>query len=413
MLAEIVSVGDELLTGMVVNNNAAFIGEKLTQLGYEVRWISVVGDNEADLIEALERAYDRAFVVVTTGGLGPTHDDITKNVVAKFFDSEIVFRSDIFERIETFFRNRGLNMAPINRIQAEVPDKAEIIENKIGTAPGFIFSREDRSFFILPGVPSEMKKMMERTVIPRLRNQENGPVFRSKVLRTTGITESELYQKIQDFLKQFPEVKLAFLPNPSGVAIRLVVSEASAEICEKQIALAEAFIRDKVEMSIYGEGDISIERALANLLFEKKLTIAAAESCTGGLVSHKLTNVSGSSTYFYRGIVAYSNEAKVKILEVPEEIIRMHGAVSSETAVAMAEGVRKISGTDIGVSTTGIAGPTGGTTEKPVGLVYIGYADKKRSMIEKHRFVRDRRRNKERSAVAALNLVRKVILGYV
>lgn len=412
MRAEIISVGDELLVGMVVNSNAAFIGEELTGLGYEVRWVSTVGDDEADLTDALERAYSRASLVVLTGGLGPTHDDITKKVVARFFDSGIFFRSDILAKLEERFEKMGREMAPSNREQAEVPEKAELIENDLGTALGLIFTREDRTFFILPGVPSEMRRMMEKSVLPRLRRLREGRVVRSKILRTTGILESELYERIEDFSSRFPNIKLAFLPQTPGVVLRLMISGVLDDDCEEELARGVTFVREKAGKYIYGEGDDSLESIVAEMLLKNKFTLSVAESCTGGLVSHKLTNVPGSSAYFNRCVVAYSNEAKMEILGVPEETIRIHGAVSSETAVAMAEGVRRISRTEIGISTTGIAGPGGGTETKPVGLVYIGYADEERSFTEKHCFTRDRGWNKERSAVAALDLVRRVLLEY-
>ena len=411
--AEIISVGDELLTGLTVNNNAAFIGQKLTELGYEIRWISTVGDDPETLKIALKQAYDRASVVVVTGGLGPTHDDITKRVVSHFFDSKIVFRPDLLVKLEERFRKMEREMNPANQTQADVPEKATLIENEIGTAVGFVFAKENRTFFVLPGVPSEMRRMMEKSVLPQLQRGGGGQVFRSALLRTAGISESELYEQLQGVPENFPDVKLSFLPQLPGVTMRLSTYGSSAEACEKKLNQDKAVIQKRVGKFVYGEGDISLEGVVAGLLLERKLTIAVAESCTGGLVSHKLTNVPGSSGYFNRGVVAYSNKAKTEILCVPEKTIRDHGAVSSETALAMSDGVRRISGTDIGISTTGIAGPGGGTSEKPVGLVFIGYTDKNRSFFEKHHSPRDRAWNKERSAVAALDLVRRVLLGYV
>lgn len=412
MKVEIISVGDELLAGIVVNSNASYIGKKLTELGHEVRWISTVGDDEVELTDALKRAYDRASLVVLTGGLGPTHDDITKRVVSKFFDSKTVFRKDVLTKIEERFRRMGRKMAPINRELAEVPEKAELIENEIGTAMGFVFTKEGREFFVLPGVPSEMQRMMEKSVLPRSSNKGEGRIVQSVVLRTTGILESDLYQKIRDFPERFSNVRLSFLPRFPGVDLRLRVSGLSVEECAGELHRSEAVIREMVGKFIYGEGDTSMESTVADLLLGKKLTVSVAESCTGGLVSHKLTNVPGSSSYFDGGVVAYSNEAKIKILGVPEETIQDHGAVSPETAVAMAEGVRRMRGTDIGLSTTGIAGPGGGTPSKPVGLVYIGYSDAERSLVEKHRFMRERGWNKERSAMAALDILRRILLGF-
>ncbi len=413
MQVEIITIGDELISGMTTDTNASFIGRRLTESGFEVRWISTVGDHEADLKDALQRACDRASIIVLTGGLGPTHDDITRKTISQFFGSKLIFREDLYERIESYFQNRGLSVASINRGQAEVPEKAEIIENEIGTAAGLKFIKEGRTFFVLPGVPDEMKRMMEKSVLPSLRQEGKTKVQKSLLLRTTGIVESELYQKINDFNHRFPEVKLAFLPHTAGVDMRLMIFGSSIHHCEEILNQGETYIRSKVNRYIYGTGDAPIEEAVAELLFKNRLTVAVAESCTGGLVSHKLTNIPGSSNYFMEGLVVYSNNSKTRLLDVPEETIAVHGAVSLETARALAEGVRRKVGTDIGISITGIAGPAGGTAEKPVGLVYIGYADRQGIFTENHRFMRDRLWNKERSAVAALDLIRKVLLGYV
>jgi nicotinamide-nucleotide amidase len=410
MRAEIVSVGDELLTGATVNSNGALIAERLTQLGHEVRWISTVGDEEEALIEAFDHAFERARIVVVTGGLGPTHDDVTKKAVSRYFHSRIVFNAGVFADVENRLKQWGRGMSDVNREQAMVPEKAEILTNDIGTAPGLLFRKKDRFFFVLPGVPREMTEMLEKSIVPRLAAIGGDRIVRSRLLRTFGIPESDLYERLQEFPERFSDVRLAFLPQVSGVVLRLTVSGVSDETCRKTLSPAEAMIRERAGSFIYGEGDVSLEEVAADLLLKRNLTVAVAESCTGGLVSHKLTNVPESSAYFNRGIVAYSNEAKIEILGVPEKTIRDHGAVSAETATAMAEGVRKISRTDIGVSTTGIAGPSGGTPGKPVGLVFIGYADGERTFYEKHRFTRDRKWNKTRSALTALDLVRRTLL---
>ncbi|MCJ7813334.1 competence/damage-inducible protein A, partial [bacterium] len=214
---EIITIGDELISGMTTDTNASFIGRKLTEAGFEVRWISTVGDCNVDLEDALQRAYDRASIIILTGGLGPTHDDITRKTVAKFFDSKLVFREDLYEKIDMYFQKRGLPIASINREQAEIPEKAEIIENEIGTAAGLKFIKEGRTFFVLPGVPDEMKRMIEKSVLPSLHREGKAKVHRSLLLRTAGIAESELYHKIMDFNHRFPKIKLAFLPQVAGV----------------------------------------------------------------------------------------------------------------------------------------------------------------------------------------------------
>lgn len=410
MIAEIISVGDELLTGMSVNTNAAFIGEKLTGLGHEVRWVSTIGDKEKDITDALKLSSERAQIVIITGGLGPTHDDITKNVIAKFFDSEIILRQDLLDRVVARFKAFGRIPTAANRSQAEVPEKAELMLNDSGTAPGLIFRKEERTFFVLPGVPVEMRRMMEKSVLPLLVPEQDARVMRSTILRTVNVPESALYDSVRDLVSGFDHIQTAFLPQAEGVIIRLTASDMTVEECKQNLGKAVLLLQERLGAQCYGEGKTPIEALVANLLLERQLTIAVAESCTGGLVSHKLTNIPGSSAYMSRGIVAYSNEAKMELLDVPFETIEKYGAVSAETALAMAEGVRKKSGADIGLSLTGIAGPGGGTAEKPVGLVFMGYADVDQSCTERHRFGKDRHWNKIRSSVVALDLVRRMLL---
>ncbi len=404
MVIEIITIGDELLIGQIVNSNAAYLGKQLTALGLEVKWTTTVGDDAANLKQAIANAMHRADMVIMTGGLGPTHDDITKNVAAEFFDSKLVYKPEILDRLKQAFAARGIKMAAINEVQAQVPEKARIIDNPVGTAPGLIFERDGKLCFILPGVPFEMKAMCEATVFPMLKGK--GQTILQKTVRTTGIPESSLFERLGD-IKQLEELaKVAFLPKSTGVDIRLTVHGMDAAECESRLARALQIVRVRAGEFIYAYDDGDLEEVVAQLFFETKKTVAVAESCTGGLLAHKLTNISGSSAYFERGVVAYSNRAKVDILGVPAELIEKFGAVSAECAVAMAEGVREISGADFGVSTTGIAGPTGGTPEKPVGLVYIGFAKAGESYSKRMLFINDRITNKERTVQAALNLLR-------
>ncbi len=412
MQAEIISVGDELLAGLSANTNAAFIGQKLSEIGYVVRRVVTVADDDADIQNALQAIHTSTLVVIITGGLGPTHDDITKRAVTRYYGSKLIFRQDLYDHMAALFQRMGRQMSPSNRGQAEVPDGAEILPNTIGTAPGLLFQKENTQTFVLPGVPTEMRRLMDSAVLPRLRKSSD-QCLRWKMLRTTGIPESELYDMLSDIPGRHPLVKIAFLPQVAGVVIRLTAEEASTSRCEILLDAACRDVRQIAGKYIFGEDETTIEEAVAEILTAKGLSIAVAESCTGGLISHKLTNVPGSSTFFNRGVVAYSNEAKIEILDVQPETIQQHGAVSPETALEMAKGVRRISGTDIGLSTTGIAGPGGGTTEKPVGLVYMGYTDQTRSRVETHRFGRDRRWNKRRTATVALNLVRRILSGDV
>jgi len=409
MTAEIITVGNEILTGMVVNTNAAFIGERLTRIGCDVERVSVVGDDEPSIKAALGDATARVPVVIVTGGLGPTNDDVTAAAVASFFGTELVFRPDVMEKIEAAFKRMNREMAPSNRRQAFTPKEAELIDNPVGQAPGFILSLEGRLCFVLPGVPSEMQRMMDDSVIPRLAKLEGKKESGCLVLRTFGIPESELFQKLEALPSIFPDVRFGFFPDATGVKIRLLVFGQSSGWCEDQIGRADRFVREHAGAWIYGTGEDTLESVLGEALLRRKWTISVAESCTGGLVCHKLTGVPGSSAYFNLGVVAYANETKTAVLGVPPGILRNHGAVSPETAAAMAEGVRKLARTHVGLSTTGIAGPSGGTSEKPVGLVYIGYSDPHGTVTEKHVFPRGRSWHKERSACSALDLaMRKV-----
>ena len=412
MQAEIMTIGDELLSGLTLNSNAAYIGRCFSESGIVVRWVSTVGDDAEAILDALKLAHARSDVVIMTGGLGPTHDDITKKGVARFFDSEIVFSEQEYAWLEERFSRWGRKISPSNRAQAEVPEKAEILKNSVGTAPGLLFIDEESRVFVLPGVPEEMRTLMDDEVMPRLKEDAAGRVVRTRMLRTTGIPESTLYERLQPAIERIPDIRIAFLPKSQGVAIRITAVGEKPEDIEARLNAASDALIEGAGRFFFGEGDSRIEEVVAGLLAEKNMTIALAESCTGGLVCDMLTNVPGISAHLERGVVAYSNEAKVEILQVPASTIEKHGAVSPETARAMAEGVRRISGTDIGLSTTGIAGPGGATQEKPLGLIYIAYTDSKCTVVEKHIFPKDRRWNKVRSAVTALDLVRRVILGH-
>ena len=411
IIAEIISIGDELLNGRTVNKNAAFIGQKLSELGIQVGWITTVGDDKARLLDSLVLATSRAKVVITTGGLGPTHDDITKEVVCEFFDSELVQDLTVLENIHSLFKHCGIEMVKSNEEQALVPEKAEIMHNEAGTAPGYIFRNSGTTVYVLPGVPREMKMMMELSVLPDLSKRTDRLCVYTKIFRTIGIPESTLFEKITHRTEIEDFVKIAFLPGRGSVDIRLISEDEDDTSSLEKLAKAEELLRPYIKDYLYVVGETSLEETVAQLLLNCENTIAVAESCTGGLIAHKLTNVSGSSNYFERGVVSYSNQAKMDLLGVPKEILIDHGAVSSQTALAMAEGVRRIAGTDFGLSTTGIAGPTGGTAEKPVGLVYLGFASENETDFDRYIFHTDRLSNKERFANAALNFLRKKILA--
>lgn len=399
MKAEIVTIGDEILLGQTVDTNSAYISQKLSQLGIEVDYKISVGDDIKNISEALTIALSRADLVITTGGLGPTNDDITKKAIVKVFKRNLVFHEEILMKVEESFKKRGMEMPKINQNQALLPQGSKAIPNQFGSAPGIFVREENRLFFALPGVPLEMRSMMEKDVLKILEKSSKVNVFEKK-LRTTGIPESAIYERIEPVLASTSEVKVAFLPSFLGVDVRLN-SRSQERLQEKEKQIGEL-----LGNVVYGEGDITLEEVVGGLLKDKRKTVSVAESCTGGLIGKRFTNVSGSSEYFERGVVSYSNQAKMELLKVPQEMIKKYGAVSEQVAILMAEGIRRISKTDYGLSATGIAGPTGGTPEKPVGLVWIGLAHENDSFAEKFLFGEDRETNRQRAAQAALNLVR-------
>ncbi|MDZ7413988.1 MAG: competence/damage-inducible protein A [candidate division KSB1 bacterium] len=410
VVAELVAIGDELLAGHVVNSNAQFLARALRGVGVVPQWMTTVGDDPEQMRDALQRALSRAQVVLITGGLGPTPDDLTREVVAQLLRVPLVVDQEALEAIRARFAARGLPMSANNERQAHIPRGATILRNPLGTAPGFMFSWQGAVAFALPGVPGEMRAMVEQEVLPRLRTRTAGWCVVERVLRTVGIPESTLAERLQG-LEENRTVRVAFQAHRTGVDVRLTVEGENRAACVEAIAQSEQMARTRVGEFIYGVDDCSLEEAVGQLLSGAGKTIAVAESCTGGLVAHRLTNVSGSSSYFERGVVAYSNQAKVQLLGVPAELIAQHGAVSAEVAVAMAEGIRRVAGTDLGLSTTGIAGPTGATPTKPVGLVYIGLADSAQSVCKRSVFSLDRVGNKERAAAAALDMVRRYLAG--
>lgn len=413
MTAEVLSIGDELLIGQVINTNQAFIAEKLNSIGVTVARMTTVGDSDEEILSALRTSWERSDVVTVTGGLGPTHDDITRSVVCRFFKTELVRDESALENIKRLVQARGLPLSRVNQDQALVPKGCIVIQNALGTAPGYLFDQEGKAMIIMPGVPYEMTAMMETFVIPHLSKAGTKQVIRHRTLKTTGIAESVLSDLIGDVSELFPQnqgISLAYLPSPLGVRLRISVRTQSEDQANRLIAGVEEKIKAKAKKYIYAVDREDLEDVIGRILIEKGLKIAVAESCTGGTIADRLTNVPGSSAYVERGFVVYSNESKSAELGVSESLIKEHGAVSREVAEAMAEGVRIAAKTDIGLSTTGIAGPTGGTPGKPVGLVWIGYSDKNQTIALRFHYATERRRFKDRASQAALELVRRKLL---
>ncbi|MFC2119870.1 competence/damage-inducible protein A [Bacteroidota bacterium] len=413
MKAYIISIGDELLIGQTTNTNAVFIGEKLSEININVIKIVAISDDEKSILDEFKLGMEKSDLVIVTGGLGPTHDDITRSCVVKFFDTELVENVEVLENIKMLFSKRNRELTEVNRDQALVPKISEPIKNVYGTAPGMWIEKNNKLFIVIPGVPYEMKGMINNFILPKISGmlKESGVVIKRSILQTTGIPESTLSERLGDLDELLDGAKLAFLPSIVGVKLRITTEAEDEETAKNRLVEIEQKIRTKVGRFIYGKDEETLEEVIGRLLVERDMKISTAESCTGGLIASTLTNISGSSAYFERGIVCYTNASKVEVLRVDEDILTKHGAVSMEVAMQMAEGVKSTSGSDIGIAVTGIMGPTGATTDKPVGLVYIGYCDEKVCTAKKFIFGNERLLNKQRTMQAALNMVRKQLLG--
>jgi nicotinamide-nucleotide amidase len=410
MRAEIIATGSELLSGGMPETNSLFLSEELLLLGIETAFKTVVGDNEKDLDEAFRRAMERADVVIITGGIGPTEDDITRKVIAKIVKKRLVLNEEALAAIHARLAGRGKEVLAANDRQALIPAGARLLYNPLGVAPGFFLHEEKPFIAVLPGVPGELYAMYPalKTV---LAERANGKLFiRRKVLHTCGVSESAVNQAIQGILRaSAPSVGLC--AKETGVDIRIVARGTGAEQAQALVDRTEAAVREKLGDSIYGVDGQTMEEVVGALLKQRRLTVAVAESCTGGLVGSRITNIAGSSGYFERGAVTYSNRAKTEMLGVPEALIERHGAVSSEVAAAMARGIREAAKTDIGLSVTGIAGPAGGSEQKPVGLVYIAFATSQGGKTAEHRFLGDREHIRIKASQMALDMVRRHLIG--
>ena len=412
MKAQIITIGDEILIGQTLNTNAAFIGEQLTNIQIKISSSSVVPDDESVILDEFKRAFDNNDLVLVTGGLGPTHDDVTRKCVVEFFKTELIENVEILEDIKKFFESRGRTVTETNRGQALVPKIAIPIRNNRGTAPGYWIEKDKKIFVSMPGVPYEMRYMMENFVLPNLYERHTLETFRMiDNLLTTGIPESMLFDRLGSMDDLLQGAKMAFLPNQFGVRMRITVECETEDLAKNKLSEIEQKIRAKVGRYIYGKNDDTLEAVISKLMIDRGLKLAVAESCTGGLIASRITNINGSSRFFERGVVAYSNAAKVELLHVSEDTIQKYGAVSLEVARQLAEGVKAISGSDFGLAVTGIMGPTGGSESKPVGLVYIGICDSNICTAKEFKFGDDRLLNKDRTSQAALEMLRRLLLG--
>jgi len=395
----LITIGNELLSGFTTDTNSAWIGQSVLEVGAEITWHVTIGDQYNHITAALDQVPEDIKVVLVTGGLGPTHDDITQKTLFKYFDEQPVFDEDYWNILNARMVKRARVMPEINKNQAIRPNKGSVIPNNSGSARGLHLNNGRMDVFAMPGVHREMKDMMSNTIIPWIHDKTKSKIY-VRTLRTTGAMESVLAEKLVDVTDNTRPVTVAFLPQFTGVDIRLT--------CPKKNPLIEIEekIRDRVDKYIYATGIVNLEETVGDMLVKCGYTISTAESCTGGLLGHRFTNVPGSSTYYLGGVVSYSDDIKMKTLGVQENTLQEFGAVSKQTATEMAQGVRDLFGSDLAIAVTGIAGPGGGTAEKPVGLVYITLVHNDTVWAKEFKFFTDRKLNKQLSSQVALNMVR-------
>ena len=411
--AELIAIGDELLIGQTINTNAAWLGEQLNAIGIRVNRTVVISDDKNEIVAALNEASVRSHIIIMTGGLGPTKDDITKHTLCGYFNSELVINDEALKRITDFFERRGLPMLEVNRQQAAVPAACTVIHNYKGTACGMWFERGDRVFISMPGVPYEMKGMMEEEVFGKLAAFYNRPVIRHRTILTTGVGESFLANQLADWEKMLEEKKiaLAYLPSPGMVKLRMSSYGEEGRDVESDFKLCEAELHRLVGEHIYGYDKDTLQEIVGVQLRALDGTLAVAESCTGGTLARMLTSVPGASDYLIGGVIAYNNEIKTDLLSVDDELIKRHNVVSSQVAEAMARGARRRFNSDWAIATTGVAGPSGGTETHPVGLIYVAVAGPDSCKSLELRLGKRRESNMDMASFAGLNLLRKEILG--
>jgi nicotinamide-nucleotide amidase len=412
MNAEIITIGDELLIGQVIDTNSAWLGQQLSGLGIKLCYKSSISDNKEAIQNALKDAELRSDIIILTGGLGPTKDDITKVTICEYFNTSLVQNDKVLEWVQSIFRFRKMPMLDVNNMQALVPANCEILWNKNGTAPGMWFDVNNKIFISLPGVPFEMKTIFEEEAVPKINSKFKLPSIFHRTLQTVSIGESFLAKKIEDIENSLPSyIKLAYLPSVGAVRLRFSAYGDDKISLEKEVEEYVKQVYEKISDHIYGEGDASLTQTLGNLLKERKQTISTAESCTGGYIAHQLTSVPGSSSYFMGSIVCYANKIKTQELGVSEDILRNNGAVSEECVIQMAQAVRLKMNTTFGISCSGIAGPDGGTNDKPLGTVWIAIASEKETLAQVFNFGDNRERTIQRTGLMAMDMLRKKILN--
>ena len=409
---EIITIGDEILIGQIVDTNSAWMSVELNKAGFEIVQITSVHDDAAHIVASLDLALERADVVLFTGGIGPTKDDITKQTLSRYFGMQLVFNDEVYKNIEQVLTQRSRAVNELTRTQAFVPDGCTVIQNRVGTAPVTWFEKNGKVIVSMPGVPNEMKHIMSTEVIPRLSQRYKTPTIIHKNVIVQGYPESALAMKIADWENALPaDIHLAYLPNYGIIKLRLSGVSEDPLALEFSINQQIAGLTEILADAIVAYDDTPVEEMIGNLLTTKGMTISTAESCTGGFIAHKITTVPGSSKYFKGSVVSYSNEVKVNVLNVLSDDIQLYGAVSRQVVEQMADNVRRLLKTDYALATSGIAGPDGGTAEKPVGLVWISVSSPKGVVSREFKFGNVRIQNIERTAQTAMLMLKEVIEG--
>jgi nicotinamide-nucleotide amidase len=410
MNAEIITIGDEILIGQIVDTNSAWMATELNAIGVKIAQITSISDNPEHLVEALDNARERVDIVLMTGGLGPTKDDRTKDVLTSYFHSKLVLHHPTLDQIQSMFKARGLTNIQLNADQAMVPECCTVLSNLFGTAPGMWFEEDNVIFVSMPGVPFEMKQLMNNHVLPRLKTLSTKEKIVHRTIQTIGIPESFLAKKLEDWEDALPKhIHLAYLPSPGLIRLRLSAFGDDEMVLETDVNNQVEKLNQIIPDAIFGYGEVSISQVVGELLKSKNVMVVVAESCTGGLISHEITSVSGSSEWFKGGVVAYSNEIKEKFLGVSSHTLAEHGAVSEQVVRQMAEGVREKMNAEYGIATSGIAGPTGGTPDKPVGMVWIAVAGPNETVASVYNFANNRERNITRASLTALDMLRLML----
>ena len=410
MDCEIIAVGTELTTGLVANTNSPYIAQQLLEIGIECARLSSVPDDIEEIAKAIKESLDRTDILILTGGLGSTADDLTREALSKVSAKKLLFDPKLADLVQEKFKRYREELPEFVLKQAYIPEGSVPIKPVKGAAAGISLKIEGKRVYALPGVPVEMQKMLQKSVIPEIRTIAPPEPILTKTVKTCCVKEAFLAEKTGHFQSDFKDLSVAFLPHPGEVHLRLMVRGLPHESAEKEMHLAVQALKDLLGEVVFGYDEDSLEKVVGRLLRKYVLSLVVAESCTGGLIADRLTDVPGSSDYFWGGITAYSNEMKKEHLNVPKEILLKEGAVSSAVAIALAQGIRELTGADLAIGTTGIAGPTGGTPEKPVGLVFIALATKEQSSSERFQFWGSREEIKLETAQAALNLLRLYIL---